>query len=121
MKFAMLLLVTILALGSVASEAIPLASEPAARPADSKPPATATPAATQELKLPPGFRKSKRGRFVLYCKPETPLGTRLKSMKCFDEPQLRDYILALEQTKGDVDRIRAICSNPCTCGNPEAC
>ena len=121
MKFAILLLVTILALGSVASDAIPIANEPAAQPADSKPPATATAATTQELKLPPGFRRMKRGRHVLYCKPETPLGTRLKSLKCLDEPQLRDYILALEQTKGDVDRIRAICSNPCACGQPDAC
>lgn len=121
MRFTILPLVMILAFGAAASDALPIASEPATPPADSKLAATSAPAAKEELKLPPGFRKMKRGRYVLYCKSETPLGTRLKSLKCFDEPQLRDYILALEQTKGDVDRIRAICSNPCTCGNPGAC
>ena len=38
-----------------------------------------------------------------------------------DEPNMRAYMLALQENKSDVDRIRSICSNPCACGQPDAC
>jgi hypothetical protein len=72
-------------------------------------------------RLPPGFKVKKRGKFTLYCKTDTPLGTRFKSETCYDEPNMRAYMLALQENKSDVDRIRNICSNPCACGQPEAC
>ena len=34
---------------------------------------------------------------------------------------MRAYMLALQENKSDVDRIRNICSNPCACGMPEFC
>ena len=74
-----------------------------------------------EERLPPGFKVRKRGKFTLYCKTVTPLGTRFKSETCYDEPNMRAYLLALQENKSDVDRIRSICSNPCACGRPEAC
>ena len=129
MKTAPSLLAIILALGPAAAGASATASEPAqAEPAKTDPaetkvaeaePAAAAEAETKqekELKLPPGFKKVQRGRFTLYCKKETPLGSRFKTDKCFDEAGMRDYILALEATKGDVDRMRSTCSNACTCG-----
>lgn len=75
----------------------------------------------KEFTPPPGFLKKKRGRFVVYCKRDSSIGTRIRTETCFDENQMRNYMLALQETKGDVDRIRAICSNPCACGQPEAC
>jgi hypothetical protein len=110
----------------------------AAAPASGSPMADETPvtAATQpvaaeavaaetelriEERLPPGFKVRKRGKFTLYCKTVTPLGTRFKSESCYDEPNMRAYLLALQENKSDVDRIRSICSNPCACGRPEAC
>lgn len=83
--------------------------------------ATTTAAADEELKLPPGWKKTKRGKYILYCKDEVPMGTRMKSKTCYDELNMRNYMLALEQTKSDVDRIRATCSNMCVCGSPESC
>ena len=74
-----------------------------------------------EWKLPPGWKKTKRGKYELYCKTEAPMGTRLKSTTCYDEDNMRNYILALEENKADVDRIRATCSNVCVCGDPSAC
>jgi hypothetical protein len=74
-----------------------------------------------EERLPPGFKVKKRGKFTLFCKTDTPLGTRFKSETCYDEANMRAYMLALEENKSDVDRIRNICSNPCACGRPEAC
>lgn len=72
-------------------------------------------------RLPPGFKVKKRGKFTLYCKKDTPLGTRFQSETCYDEDQMRAYMLALQENKSDVDRIRSTCSNQCTCGNPAAC
>jgi hypothetical protein len=93
---------------------------PAAKPAI----ATSTAAYSEEsgeLKLPPGFKPRKRGKYILYCRTDTPLGTRFKSETCFDADQIRDYIIALQENKSNVDRIRATCSNVCACGQPDAC
>jgi hypothetical protein len=97
------------------------ADTPKADAVDAKATTTAVAADDQELKLPPGWKKTKRGKYILYCKDEAPMGTRLKSKTCYDELNMRNYILALEQTKSDVDRIRATCSNICVCGSPESC
>jgi hypothetical protein len=78
--------------------------------------ATAAAAEEEELKLPPGWKKTKRGKHTLYCKTEAPMGTRLRSTTCYDRDSMRNYILALQETKSDVDRVRSTCSNVCTCG-----
>ncbi len=70
------------------------------------------------LKPPPGFKLKRRGKFLLYCKREAPMGSRLKAETCYDEDQMRAYLLELEAGKVDIDRTRAICSNPCVCGQP---
>lgn len=103
------------ALGSDAPKA-----DAAEAKADAKAATTAA-ADDEELKLPPGWKKTKRGKYILYCKDEAPMGTRLKSKTCYDDHNMRNYILALEQTKSDVDRIRSTCSNVCVCGSPESC
>jgi len=109
-----------LAGASLASGA-PMADEtPAA--SESKPAAAAESRAIPiEARLPPGFKVKKRGKFTLYCRTDTPLGTRLKSETCYDEAQMRDYLVALEENKRDIDRIRSTCTNQCACGNPAAC
>ena len=76
---------------------------------------------TGELVPSPGFVKKKRGNHVLYCKRDTTVGTRIKTENCYDEQQVRDYMLALKETKHSVDRIRNSCANICVCGSPEAC
>ena len=104
---------------------LPMADETPAADAAKQPDATETTAETKDLafesRLPPGFKVKKRGKFTLYCKSDTPLGTRFKAETCYDENQMRAYMLALQENKSDVDRIRNICSNPCACGRPEAC
>jgi len=107
--------------GAVASE------PPDAATDEAKPEATAdTPVAAAEtagdkkepLTPPPGFKLKRYGKHLLYCKRDAPMGTRLKSERCLDEEQMRNYLLALEAGKVDIDRTRAICSNPCVCGMP---
>ncbi len=78
-------------------------------------------AETEQVTLPPGFKPKKRGKYTLYCKTDTPIGTRFKQETCFDADQIRDYLIALQENKANVDRIRATCSNVCTCGQPDAC
>jgi hypothetical protein len=115
----------IVSLAATAALGLPLADDtPAA--AEKKQPAEAEVVADKvevplAERLPPGFKVKKRGKFTLYCKSDTPLGTRFKSETCYDEPNMRAYMLALQENKVDIDRIRNICSNPCTCGDPAAC
>ncbi len=97
------------------------AEPPKPESAKAAPASETTAKAGQELKLPPGWKKKKRGKFILYCKKEAPMGTRLQSETCYDEPNMRNYILALQESKSDIDRIRSTCSNICTCGDPGAC
>src|SRR6188768_2106152 len=75
----------------------------------------------QEVTLPPGFKKKKRGKYILYCKTESTTGSRFTFERCLDDAQLRDYILALQENKRDLDHIRSTCANICTCGQPGAC
>lgn len=124
MKPISLTLMVVLGSGAAFMESSAIGSEPPdSTPVAAKPEATAEPVAekAKEFKPPPGFRTKKRGKFTLYCKREAPMGTRLKSEICLDEDQMRDYMLALSENKRDIDRIRAICSNPCACGQPGAC
>jgi hypothetical protein len=90
------------------------ASADAAAPAES-----AADEAKEPFKPPPGFQTRKRGELVLYCKRDATLGTRFKTEKCYDEPQMREYMLALEQQKLDVDRIRGTCGGGDACAMPD--
>jgi hypothetical protein len=92
-----------------------------AKPAEAPTQVAAATEKSEPVKLPPGFKQKKRGKFIVYCRNEAPLGSRISQESCFDEAQMRDYLIALQETKGNVDRIRATCSNLCTCGMPEAC
>jgi len=65
---------------------------------------------TEEFKPPPGFKTKKRGELVLYCIKDTTVGTRFKTEKCYNEDQVRDYLIAQQENKRDIDRIRSTCS-----------
>ena len=70
-----------------------------------------------EFKPPPGFLTKKRGEMVVYCKKDRETGTRFVTEKCLDEAQMREYLLALQIQKRDVDRIRSTCSTASVCAN----
>ncbi len=65
----------------------------------------------EEFKPPPGFRTKKRGKLVLYCIQDSTVGTRFKTEKCYDEAQLHDYLIAREENKRDMERVRSTCSS----------
>ena len=47
-----------------------------AKPADAAAPAVAN--ARRRLRSPPGFKPMKRGKYILYCRKETVMGTRFR-------------------------------------------
>ncbi len=64
----------------------------------------------EEFKPPAGFKTRKRGELVLYCMKDSTVGTRFQTEKCFSEDQMRDYLIAQQENKRDIDRIRSTCS-----------
>ena len=75
---------------------------------------------TAEFKPPRGFNAKTRGKLVVYCSTITPVGTRLKSETCYDEPQMREYMIQLEENKSSIDRIRSGCNYTHDCGQTDA-
>lgn len=119
MTHAVVLLSAILWAGCAIAEDHATAEESKAQ---EQPAATAEPEVASEANVsekdfepPPGFVTKKRGDLVLYCMRDSTIGTRFKTEKCYDEAQIRDYLAAREENKRDIDRVRAICSNPGVC------
>jgi hypothetical protein len=109
MRTSLTVLVACLAAG------VALADDPVpGKPADSAAPPAA---AAKEFKPPPGFKTKKRGALTVYCKKDREVGTRFVTEKCLDEAQMRDYLLAMEEQKRDIDRIRSTCANAAVCAN----
>lgn len=69
-----------------------------------------------EFKPPPGYRTRKRGDKVIYCKKEQVRESRLMTEKCYDQVQLREMLLSIEQQRNEIDQRRRICPSPTTCG-----
>jgi len=92
---------------ALAGAGLARATEPAAQDEAEKP--------ESEFKPPPGYKAKKRGDVTLYCTRGKATGTRFQTESCYDEAQLRDYLLAREQYNRDFDRTRAICANPAMC------
>jgi hypothetical protein len=64
---------------------------------------------------PPGFKIKKRGALTVYCMRDRETGSRFTTERCFDGVQMREYLLALEIQKRDIDRIRSTCGTGSTC------
>ncbi len=117
MSRAVVLLAGLLTLNAQAYIADPPKSDAAAAKSE----AVVSAKVEDELKVPIGWQKKTRGKYVLYCKKETPMGSRIPGLTCYDELNMRNYMLALQESKQSVDRIRNTCGNVCVCGNPESC
>jgi hypothetical protein len=68
-------------------------------------------------KPPPGFKTKTRGEITLYCMKDSTVGTRFKTEKCYDKDQMREYLLALEIQRRDIDRIRSTCATAASCAS----
>jgi len=85
--------------------------------ADAEAPATAAAESERELILPPGFKPKKRGKFVVYCKKDAVLGTRMAAERCYDEEGIRAMLRAQEEDREKVDQMRRICGSMESCGS----
>jgi hypothetical protein len=83
---------------------------------DAQSPATAAAESERELVLPPGFKPKKRGKFVVYCKKDAVLGTRMAAERCYDEEGIRAMLRAQEEDREKVDQMRRICGSMESCG-----
>jgi hypothetical protein len=72
----------------------------------------------EEFKIPAGYQAKKRGKYTVYCIKDATIGTRFQTERCFDEAQVREYLLALEIQKRDIDRIRSTCVTASVCSPP---
>lgn len=83
--------------------------------AESKPVAATAAADEDDVVVPAGFKKKKRGDLVLYCIKGKATGTRFPTESCYDKAGLADYILKREASNREFEQNRAICSNPAIC------
>lgn len=119
-KSLSLIVIMLAALTAHAQEAVVGADTPAAAEVTGdKVEGTAKPSEAapkvEEFKPPPGFKTKKRGEIVVYCMKDSTVGTRFKTEKCYDREQMREYLLALEVQKRDIDRIRSTCATGSVC------
>ena len=68
-----------------------------------------------DYRPPPGYKTRKRGDKVVYCKKVSIPESRLMTEKCYDEVQLREIELLMEQQRNELDQRRRICPSPTSC------
>ena len=101
---------------AAATTAAPAADNPTdANPADAAASAVAK-GDDDDFALPPGFKPMKRGKFTLYCRKESVMGTRLPTQKCYDEDGIRQLVQLLREERERIDQMRRICSQQGACG-----
>jgi hypothetical protein len=101
----------------VATETEESPADPARDAVESPLAADSKKAETKAFTPPPGFKTKKSGKHVLYCKKDRTTGTRFATEKCYDEAQMRDYLVTLEEQKRDIDRIRSTCASAAVCSS----
>jgi hypothetical protein len=84
---------------------------------DTGSPTTADPD-TRAFVPPPGFKTKTQGKLTVYCMRDSTVGTRFKTEKCYDEQQMKEYLLALQEQKRDIERVRSTCGTGSVCAPP---
>jgi hypothetical protein len=80
--------------------------------------ATAAPAPgdTAPFKAPAGYTKKTAGDRTVYCRKETPVGTRFATEYCFTEEQLQRIEKSGQGMRDDVARRQKTCSGAACMG-----
>ncbi len=89
---------------------------PAMAAADESP-RNGTEAGDDGFVIPDGFRAKKRGKFTVYCRKVTVIGTRMPAEQCYDQDGIRALMLELRENREKVDQMRRICSSQAACGS----
>ena len=114
------MLLTLIAVSTTAGAAEPAAPTQSSTAAASsvavpaEAPASAVLAAAEEaapaFKPPAGYSTKKKGDQTLYCRKETPIGTRFASEYCFTQEQLQRIGKSSQSMRDDVARRQKTCS-----------
>ena len=74
--------------------------------------------AAQEAKFrtPPGYKKKKRGDKIMYCRSETPIGTRFAQEYCFTQNQLERIEKSKQGMQDDLAMRQRMCTTQTACG-----
>lgn len=76
------------------------------------------PAAEEKPFVPPdGWREKKRGKYTVYCRKETVIGTRFQKETCYDQEGIRAMLAAQQDDREKVDQMRRICGSQDACGS----
>jgi hypothetical protein len=66
-------------------------------------------AASREFLPPPGYQKKTRGTKTLYCRSDTPVGTRFATEYCYTQSDLERMDASRTSIRQEVDRARRTC------------
>jgi len=89
---------------------------PVAAPAPSAPAApvaavtAATPTESGAYNPPAGYQKRQRGTKTVYCKSDTPVGTRFSKEYCYSQQDLERMEASRTNTMQEVERARRTCT-----------
>ena len=73
-------------------------------------------AAEEEPFVPPdGWREKKRGKYTVYCRKETEVGTRLQKETCYDQEGIRAMLVKQQEDRDSLDQMRRICGQDGGC------
>jgi invasion protein IalB len=70
----------------------------------------------QEFRTPSGYKKKKRGDTTVYCRYETPIGTRFPTEYCFTRNQLERVEKSKQGMQDDVAMRQRMCTTQKACG-----
>jgi len=91
------------AAASAASVAATSAQDPTGK-------ADAKASAGGEYSPPPGYQKKTRGSTTVYCRSDTPVGTRFATQYCYTEAELERMEASRANIRQEVDRARRTCT-----------
>ena len=113
----------------LAFSASAIAAEP---PTDTAPPAAAENASTigeeasklveqhaaeeAEFRTPAGYKKKKKGDQTMYCRSQTPIGTRFPTEYCYTQAQLERVLKSTQGMQDDVAMRQRMCTTGSACG-----
>ena len=107
-----LTLALIMALGAAAA----VSDEPE-KAAAVEPEKTAKAADDGPFVPPDGWREKKRGKYTVYCRKESEVGTRFQKETCYDQEGIRAMLAAQQDDREKVDQMRRICGSQAACGS----
>lgn len=69
-----------------------------------------------EFKTPAGYKKKKKGDQTMYCRSQTPIGTRFPTEYCYTQAQLERVLKSKQGMQDDVAMRQRMCTTGSACG-----